>query len=598
MIPTPSSSLAGKSTVPSRLLLGTRFEHLFLACLFLAMLALRTLHCFNYQFDSDEAQHLHIVWGWANGLLQYRDIFDNHAPLFHLVCTPLFKLFPERPDILVVMRLFMVPLWVFCLWCVFQMGSTLYGRRLGLWAALLAGLNPRFFSTATEFRADDLWIAAWFLTLAVLVSGTLTPKRFFGVGFLFGVTFAVSLKTVMLLISLILAGLVVLAFRWRAGSKPRPLQLIRGAFLMVAGMAVVPACLILMYYSQGALKDLYYGTVEHNIVPGLKRSSQLTENVLMCLPILLLLIPIAAWIFKSVPDLGRGARRALLFMVPGFYFVLLYGLWPDVTRESMLPFSPLAVLAGACGLFFLANWLARRPVAIPAYTLFALVAIIEFLWLATTEKPWLNRTNGYIRVVAAALDLTKKGDYLMDGCAGCIYRPRPFYYALETVTRARMRRQLINDDVPEQMIAVRTAVARITGQPKSMRAFAFIKENYLPILPPGDDLRVIGKMLACGEDPAVFTFDVAAPGEYVLLSASDYPPAQHVGKNSVPNPKLPGRVRPMAEGVLDGMPLTRPRDLAPGRHEFRRGAGTGRVALFWAQAYAKGYSPFAFQDDN
>ncbi|MFP5248032.1 MAG: hypothetical protein ACLGH0_15160, partial [Thermoanaerobaculia bacterium] len=53
---------------------------------------LRLLAYFRYRFDSDEQQHLHVAWGWTAGLVQYRDLFDNHAPLFHILMAPLLAL--------------------------------------------------------------------------------------------------------------------------------------------------------------------------------------------------------------------------------------------------------------------------------------------------------------------------------------------------------------------------------------------------------------------------------------------------------------------------------------------------------------------------
>ncbi len=55
------------------------------------LIALRILYAFVYRVDSDEPQHLHVVWGWAHGMIQYRDFFDNHSPLFQMLCAPLMR---------------------------------------------------------------------------------------------------------------------------------------------------------------------------------------------------------------------------------------------------------------------------------------------------------------------------------------------------------------------------------------------------------------------------------------------------------------------------------------------------------------------------
>src|SRR5437588_7535642 len=79
----------------------TTLERVTFAVIVAALIALRIAYAFVYRLDSDEPQHLHVVWGWANGLLQYRDLFDNHSPLFQMLCAPLFKLFGERADIII-----------------------------------------------------------------------------------------------------------------------------------------------------------------------------------------------------------------------------------------------------------------------------------------------------------------------------------------------------------------------------------------------------------------------------------------------------------------------------------------------------------------
>src|SRR5689334_17458398 len=55
------------------------------AAIIAAAMLLRALYAFRYRVDSDEPQHLHVAWAWAHGLVQYRDVFDNHMPLFHLL---------------------------------------------------------------------------------------------------------------------------------------------------------------------------------------------------------------------------------------------------------------------------------------------------------------------------------------------------------------------------------------------------------------------------------------------------------------------------------------------------------------------------------
>src|SRR6266446_3899916 len=117
-----------------------RGEYARVLTLLATLLLLQVTYLFRYHVNMDELQHLHVVWGWAHGLLQYRDVFDNHAPLFHLLCTPLFVAFGERPEVLFLMRLAMFPSCGLALWSIYRIGCVLFSPRVGLWATVLAGL--------------------------------------------------------------------------------------------------------------------------------------------------------------------------------------------------------------------------------------------------------------------------------------------------------------------------------------------------------------------------------------------------------------------------------------------------------------------------
>src|SRR5690242_19731455 len=190
-------SIAGEFRPAERLVLGFAVA---------AAFVLRALYVVHHEADSDEPQHLHVAWEWTRGLVQYRDVFDNHAPLFHLVTAPLIGWWGAREDILVVARLLMVPLVALALWATYECGRRLFSRRAGVWAAAITALAPGFLLTSTEFRADVLWMAAWLCALAVLLGGTLTPRRALLGGLWLGIALATSLKSVLLFLALGIAA--------------------------------------------------------------------------------------------------------------------------------------------------------------------------------------------------------------------------------------------------------------------------------------------------------------------------------------------------------------------------------------------------------
>jgi hypothetical protein len=80
---------------------------------------------------------------------------------------------------------------------------------------------------------------------------------------------------------------------------------------------------------------------------------------------------------------------------------------------------------------------------------------------------------------------------------------------------------------------------------------------------------VLGGFLA-PPGPARIGFDVVIPARYAIV-------ADAAG----------------CAGALDGTPYRGPRHLEPGRHEFQTATAGPHLALVWARALRRGFSPFA-----
>lgn len=217
-----------------------RTERLALAAAATISLVLRGVAFFHYRFDSDEPQHLHVAWAWTAGLLPYRDVFDNHAPLFHIVSAPLLALLGERAGILLWMRAAMLPLFAVVLVCTYRLGSRFDSRRVGLWAMVLLSLFPPFFLKSLEYRNDNLWTALWMVAIVVATAGPPTPRRTFAVGLLVGTMLVVSIKTVGLALALAAAVVVTRRVTWKSAAA--------GA----AGVVVLPISAAAFFAAAGA----------------------------------------------------------------------------------------------------------------------------------------------------------------------------------------------------------------------------------------------------------------------------------------------------------------------------------------------------------
>jgi 4-amino-4-deoxy-L-arabinose transferase-like glycosyltransferase len=539
----------------------SRAEPLTLVALFGAMVILRIAYASAYPIDSDEPQHLHVAWAWTKGLLPYRDVFDNHAPLFHILSAPLVALIGEDPRILVFMRLAMIPLFAAALAATFLVGRRLFGARAGLWAAAICGLSPTFFFKSLEYRTDVLWAAVWVLAIAVVLCGPLEARRGFGAGILFGCCLAVSLKSVMLFSSLAFASMSVLLLLPRAGGDARRRALPYGLSVL-AGALLPPAAIVLYFASRGALGALVDCTIRHNLLPGVGRWGY-SIRIYLLVPILALLLAAARFIMKRFP--GDGARVAFLLLLAGSQYVLLSTVWPVHTRQDLLPFYPLfaplvagALLAGSAWI-----WTARRAALVPGF-----LACLELVLVPALSPVAAQGTEPQERRLREVLALTGPQDFVLDLKGQAVFRNRPFYYALETMTLERMSRGLIRDTIPERCIETGTCVAPadIAGFPP--RARRFLQDYYVVV----GAWRVVGAVVDPATAPAgaPLRFDIPMRARYAVVAESGGLP-----------------------GAIDGLPYDRPRDLLPGHHELQPVPGSGRVAILWAQAVERGFSPFA-----
>ena len=542
----------------------------FTAALLLAgLLALKVAAASRYRFNSDEPQHLHVIWGWTLGLVQYRDLFDNHPPLFHLLMAPLFRLFPERADIVVPMRLLMLPFYLAALAALFRIGRSLYSPRAGVWLALIAGALPWFFFPGTEVRPDDLFAAILIFALAVTIDPPFTRTRAGAIGLLLGLCAALTLKTALAGISLALAGGIALSLRWRFARWRLPARevLLRACLCGVAGL-IVPGLVCLYFADQDALPALYYCVFRHNIVPHAERWSGSPLHY-ACLPAALpLLIGAAAWVYRKSPGPEIGARRVTVFLFPLFYGLLLYGYWPDITPQDTLPYVPLLPCAAMPLVAAWASRVARKPGALTKWLSYLLppAAVLFFILLIFRTQEIKGSVQKYISPIEAVLHLTEPGEMVMDLKGDAIYRPRPFYYIIETFTNVRLKLGWIRNDIVRNLITTRTAVCFHPPFPGA-GVMDFIDHNYVT-LASQPRVMVLGQKLRSDPGPAPRDFQLVIPGGYVIV-----------------------RDGSLAKGILDGTAYDGARTLAAGPHRFVPAEGTGPMTLFWARAWEKGFRP-------
>ena len=430
-----------------------RADRIIYIVLWAVVIVLKGVAIFHFRADSDETQHAHVVWGWATGQLQYRDLFDNHMPLFQVVMSPFMRVLGERADILIWLRLAMLPFYAASVWCVYKLAALLFNARVAAWTALYSAVWFQFFYTSTEFRPDDMWAALWLGSLLVAVGGKFTVRRAFLLGVLLGLTFSVSMKTVALVLALIPAGIIALSLVWAADPKSISTIAVTSRLLAsVAGMLVAPLAIVLYFASENAFWIMYYCVIRHNMVPGLKKwgSNPLFRWTFpAAVP---LLIAYAFLIRRQCRDISLAARRIVVILAPLLYLPILVSYWPEVTREDALPYAPLLPLAPVPLIYLLwAGWPRLKNAPMLWSFILPLAGACEILGTCHAQNLHNNRLGVMTHSIRDVLMLTHRDDYVMDDKGEYIFRPRPTYWVFEPLTVIRICSGSITEDLPARL---------------------------------------------------------------------------------------------------------------------------------------------------
>jgi len=542
------------------------------AILFALMIVLKLINTTTYRFDSDESQHTHVIWAWARGFVQYRDVFDNHMPLFQIMFAPIFGVIGDRATILYWLRFILLPMYFVAAWCTYRIGELLFSRRAGVWAVILAGLYSKYHFISLEFRTDNLWAPLWLLCVLTLISGSLTVPRALKAGLLLGFCFSVSMKSVLLLVALLVGASIALFLvgRKELGQSWPHLARCAAPFFFITFL--VPGIIAAAFVLGGVWRDFYYCVFEHNMLQHLSPKNHPAWWIFIFPIVFPLVIYAARRIVRAGPEPALAFRRAFIFLICGFYALALYSFWNLLTRQDDLPYYPLAFVLVSGGLLAISPHFARYGPRIGGYLrhvpLPAFLALLYLFLLIASRPFWIDRARLETGLLRGVLKLTDPGDFVLDCKGETIFRQRCFWPVTESIMLERIARGLVADNVSERAVETRACLASMKGR-MPFYGRKFIWENYISV---GNDLKVAGRYLRPSPtDSKRMDFEVVIPAHYKII-APDGP----------------------VEGMLDGTPYDGARFLAPGAHTFVQTSSRTELAFFWAQAVDRKFIPEKF----
>ncbi|MDD9897606.1 MAG: glycosyltransferase family 39 protein, partial [Candidatus Melainabacteria bacterium] len=214
------------------------------------------------RFNVDEFQHTHLAWMTLHAdKLQYRDIWDNHGPIYTWINIALIKIANLGADVNTLMaeRYLNLVILILGFFVLFE----LFHRLTGKW--YLAVLGPWFFAAsnfsmyAIQTRPDNL--QCLFLYSALLVLVIALQKKQSDYSFGAGILLALMLLTNLKSLSALFAILIALVLIGRLGKEIKILAYLKS---LVIGLALVFAIAAGMMAAAGMLEGYIYDNLLFN----------------------------------------------------------------------------------------------------------------------------------------------------------------------------------------------------------------------------------------------------------------------------------------------------------------------------------------------
>jgi hypothetical protein len=433
-----------------------------LSILVVATLIVRAFFTVVRKVDSDEPQHLHVAWAWAKGLVQYRDVFDNHLPLLHMLFAPAMALAPENSGVFLFMRAAIAPFAIACAYLFYLLVKPLYGTRIAAVAALTFSMSHPWLPKSVEFRNDTLWMFFWLAALLLF-----TRNRHFLAGVAMSLAFLASVKAA----PIVIAHALVFATQRRFPS-------LRETRSLILGGALPPLLLCLAMFALGAFDEMVYQTLLFNAAAPVPQWRRIAGA-------LGFLVAGSAIFF-----LGRNRPHLTLFVL--WYTSLLLAFWPILTPRDFLPIMPILVLG------FVLSF--KRLMIAPV--------VIAIVATAIDTRIWRPREDFRERFVDTVVTTTAPTDYVLDLKGDAIFRRRPVRPIYEDVGRALTAIGKLPDSGPQRMIETGCCAAiRDSGHlPPHTRAF--IARHFIGSEP----------VRYCGTRVTGSSFTIAIPQTYAVVA--------------------------------------------------------------------------------
>jgi Dolichyl-phosphate-mannose-protein mannosyltransferase len=391
-------------------------------------------------YDPDEFQHLEMAWLIANHQVPYKEFFEHHTPLYHVIIAPFIGDMPITNGDAAVglvhgLRAFAVLLCAAIIALTFVIARKMAGVTAGIFAALLLLTSTIFVGKGVEIRPDQLATLLLLLaTLCLMLAGE--SKRWPVYLFLAsGLASASILTTQKALFAVPGLAVTFVALCMHQHFSAR--DIIRAIVIALIGAMLAALPILTYFYSHGALGDF----LTDNFLLGAKWV-HVKDPMLKLLALEFreesLLLFLAAIGVVGLLQQGRViALSRLAIIAPLFPMIALMPLFPVVQHQYVFLFLPYVAVLGGLGAATIVRALGTPPNLFvrPSIVLFLLLLAHGLLVIKTQRDAEDEDAMNRLRYVVEKTP--PQATVLRSWSAGVAFRPPAFrYFSLHDEIRA------------------------------------------------------------------------------------------------------------------------------------------------------------------
>ncbi len=377
-------------------------------CIWLVIALLYLYFCLFHAFDDDELQHCHNAYLIWKGLVPYRDFFEHHLPLYHILVSPFFIL-GEKPSTIFAFRFISLVSCASVFLLVYRYIEEHYTEKIALFSIMLLASVPMYLFKMIEARPESIAILFFAGALIHILSQKQDKNQLFFAGVLSGLMVCFSLKYIFAW-----AGLCASIFVLRKK---------KGCLNFTAGFLTGIIPLVLYVLSKGILNEFISSTFVMNIKWKYRfsPSGYLYETFMTAG--LLIAFAISAIIHDFSSMESRKQALAMLLLVAGCFLTII--LVPVPYRQSYLP---LFVTCTICASSFIMNFFQMFQNRNIKFTVATVVFLCATANSITVLKNEISQTNLEDIKKMKKVDIISPDTSFFDGRSLMFYRMHTGYY--------------------------------------------------------------------------------------------------------------------------------------------------------------------------